>query len=591
MPTLALGQARCGSRYFSAIGLVAGMFMLVPRADAGVVKTLDGKTLEGQILLEDKGQLAVRTRGGGVLRMELGNVLSAHFRAEETAAGTSTPGRWIGRDLGAATVPGSVRFVGDTVTIRASGGDMSGASDAGYFVHQPMEGDGQIVANITAVQQTERRAAAGVIIRASPENTATYGMMLAYAGGGIRFQCRPKVGMSARTDESPGAGTPCWVKLVRKGDTLLGYSSPDGESWELVRSERVNLPATVQIGLAVSARNNAAVCTATFERVAVTAMSPKPESKASAGGAPRGVLLRQGSLVAGQANSANDSVLRIARDREFAIPLAEVARIYFSPVKPEMLQKLKGGRKGVLLTTGDFFEGDVLGIEGASVRLSSVLFGLKRFETWRVAAVLLNDGSKAPTRYEIKLTDGSELLADQVTIDKSVLAVEGRSFGTLKFGAEQIVEIRIGAARYKSLSELKPVAVESDAGGGAAVSEDRFMVDGVIGGRMSLGGQACARGLGLAAGTSVTFGLDGNYSLLVFRAGVPDGVLPAGSVKFVVRGDGKELYRSPDRTAMDEPIAVTLVVGGVKSLVLRVEGGPASMVGGSGLLAEAALVK
>jgi hypothetical protein len=42
---------------------------------------------------------------------------------------------------------------------------------------------------------------------------------------------------------------------------------------------------------------------------------------------------------------------------------------------------------------------------------------------------------------------------------------------------------------------------------------------------------------------------------------------------------------------MDEPIAVTLAVGGVKSLVLRVEGGPASMVGGSGLLAEAALLK
>jgi hypothetical protein len=59
----------------------------------------------------------------------------------------------------------------------------------------------------------------------------------------------------------------------------------------------------------------------------------------------------------------------------------------------------------------------------------------------------------------------------------------------------------------------------------------------------------------------------------------------------VVQGDGREIYRSPERTSVDEAVAVTVKVAGVKDLVLRVESASADVPGASGLFGDPALVK
>lgn len=89
--------------------------------------------------------------------------------------------------------------------------------------------------------------------------------------------------MSARTE--PGGGSrslrpapepktaPCWLKLVRSGDTFTGHVSTDGSTWSQVGEPvTVSMGAKVCAGLAVTAgcRDESKVHTATFDNVSRT---------------------------------------------------------------------------------------------------------------------------------------------------------------------------------------------------------------------------------------------------------------------------------------------------------------------------------
>jgi hypothetical protein len=81
---------------------------------------------------------------------------------------------------------------------------------------------------------------------------------------------------------------PYWVKLVRTGSVVSGYSSPDGQNWTLVGSDFLPLSANVYVGLAVTAHNNSAVTTATFDKVAVTTQATYGNLAINSGGAGSG---------------------------------------------------------------------------------------------------------------------------------------------------------------------------------------------------------------------------------------------------------------------------------------------------------------
>jgi hypothetical protein len=50
-------------------------------------------------------------------------------------------------------------------TVNASGEDIEGTKDDFFFVHKPMNGDGQIVARVLALASTNLDAEAGVMMR------------------------------------------------------------------------------------------------------------------------------------------------------------------------------------------------------------------------------------------------------------------------------------------------------------------------------------------------------------------------------------------------------------------------------------------
>ncbi|MBT8188698.1 MAG: T9SS type A sorting domain-containing protein, partial [Croceitalea sp.] len=70
---------------------------------------------------------------------------------------------------------------------------------------------------------------------------------------------------------APVGSYPRYVRLVREGNTFIGYSSATNGDWvELGRSD-INMEATIVVGLAVTSHNDGVVANASFDNVSVNA--------------------------------------------------------------------------------------------------------------------------------------------------------------------------------------------------------------------------------------------------------------------------------------------------------------------------------
>ena len=90
---------------------------------------------------------------------------------------------------------------------------------------------------------------------------------------------------------------------------------------------------------------------------------------------------------------------------------------------------------------------------------------------------------------------------------------------------------------------------------------------------MTLVGAAVNHGIGTTTGTAITYRLEKKYRLFACRAGIPAAMLPASRVRFIVMLDGKEAYRSAERTSVDDALNIVVPVGGVDMMTIKVETG------------------
>jgi hypothetical protein len=72
---------------------------------------------------------------------------------------------------------------------------------------------------------------------------------------------------------------------------------------------------------------------------------------------------------------------------------------------------------------------------------------------------------------------------------------------------------------------------------------------------------------------------------------VPLQLVPMQRLQFVVLTDGKEVFRSPPRSSVDDPTAIGVNLIGVKTLTFRVEGPDPLAPGAAGLWADPILVR
>jgi ABC-type transport system involved in multi-copper enzyme maturation permease subunit len=154
------------------------------------------------------------------------------------------------------------------------GGEM--VTDAFYFVHRPLAGDGSITVRVTSLTEVAEGSQtlqgrpvstkpavvpwskAGLIITAGPGQGSAYAAVMVTGGHGTRTQWN-------YTGDAPGlaggasAVSPRWLRLTRAGDIITGYDSADGTNW--TKTGTVTLPglaATVQAGMFVTSPSQSA---------------------------------------------------------------------------------------------------------------------------------------------------------------------------------------------------------------------------------------------------------------------------------------------------------------------------------------------
>jgi regulation of enolase protein 1 (concanavalin A-like superfamily) len=205
------------------------------------------------------------------------------FTTEPPSNGGAVPPPWVAGDIGWVGLSGSAAYSSGTFTIDGSGADIWGRSDGFYYVHQPMSGDGQIVARVTNMDNTHPAAKAGIMLRAGEDSGAAHVVLDVKPDGGIEFMERQSQGDQTTYMGGASQSRPTWLKLVRAGSTVSGYVSANGSSWTQVGSTVISLGATPWAGLAVTSHDNGVLTTATFDSVAVTGGSASPSSPTSDG--------------------------------------------------------------------------------------------------------------------------------------------------------------------------------------------------------------------------------------------------------------------------------------------------------------------
>jgi hypothetical protein len=182
----------------------------------------------------------------------------------------------------------------DPYAITASGEDIwnvtdsrgTGYHDEFHYAYKTITGAAgplvTIIARVDSVSNTNPWAKAGVMIRQSLDPNSKNGFMCITPEMGAAFQYRVDDGGVSTSYDYQMAGyefmadisAPYWVKLEIYTDYgyLWAYYSANGTDWNPVYSDSPVFAALpIYVGLAVTAHNAAATCTAEFSNVSITA--------------------------------------------------------------------------------------------------------------------------------------------------------------------------------------------------------------------------------------------------------------------------------------------------------------------------------
>jgi regulation of enolase protein 1 (concanavalin A-like superfamily) len=180
------------------------------------------------------------------------------------------PSPWQAQDVGSVSSTGSSSYSNGVFTIMGTGSDIWGTADGFQFAYQTLSGDGQIVANVSSLQNTSGNAKAGVMFRSSVAANSAHVILDVNPTGNVEFMSRGTTGGATTWIAGASDPAPVWLKLARSGSTLTGYVSADGSAWTTVGSTTVGLGAAVDVGLVVSSHTSQ-LNTSTFDQVAVSA--------------------------------------------------------------------------------------------------------------------------------------------------------------------------------------------------------------------------------------------------------------------------------------------------------------------------------
>lgn len=420
------------------------------QARIGEVETWDGTRIVGHVRLLTNGILVVNADAGDVTRVGLTNLRALYFFDDQPSllqpeafletgplAETGLPPHWQSRDLGTPSQAGTTVFQYGVFSLRSAGDGLQATSDSCHFAFKTVTGDSEIVARIVHVPPGHPGALAGVMMRAGLEAEAPHVLLAVASGRPGWLQWRDAGGRPPMTTAQPDLRPPAWLKLKRSGPTVTAYKSRNGRHWRLAGDVPLAFPGAFYVGLAAAGSRGHPLDNATFDQV-----QEAPAVRLN-GYQPR-LRLRSGStIVAGiqQADRTDVSLYSLMRQPPIRTP--QLACLLFDWLPERLAPALQWGRPGVLLTSGEFVDGDFRGLIGGRVTISSVLFGLRSFDVnGEVIAVVLDHARPASTRFLVKTVNGSTLLAGGLTLGWNEVALQEPVLGSWRLPLSELKEIQ-----------------------------------------------------------------------------------------------------------------------------------------------------
>jgi hypothetical protein len=414
----------------------------------------DGKVKRMHLIINGKVADAVESN---VLRKEWPEILPGSFtislRATDDkdltvasnsisfAVGTNSgtlPQPWAMFRIGQGPkAPGGVSYSQDAFVIDNRTGDLW-SRDQFDAVFQRLQGDGQIIARLESLkpQGAADVAMAGIMIRDNLSPQSSYALTCLKPSGQVAFITRGAAAGQIDRAETPSVTLPTWIKVMRHGQTVRGFFSPDGENWTLIGTSTVQIRADAYAGIF------GLLCETRVTNVQIKLGAPEQAITTP------GIQWRNGSVSAGRVLGLKEKGTIVEwtdlAGKVQKTPADQISRLLFAPMLEDERLRIPTGRTGVLLKGGDFVEGEIARASASDIAINSVIFGIQVFNPREnVIAVVLSDIEPSKALYEVTTADGSIHRATSMVAREEDVVIDTSTAGKLVLQSKQISRIAL----------------------------------------------------------------------------------------------------------------------------------------------------
>jgi len=413
--------------------------LLTLTAAADTLDTLDGQSFSGRVSIAADAFVIAR-EGASPLRVPVAGLRRVAFDRGVVVPPPVATNHWRGQPVGPLPVTGSFT-VSNGVFHVSSSGTSKRMADGHYFVWDTLGRKAELTVFVPPQLATrkgvEKFKSAGLEFRAQLTGEGPRISLFSEGGRNVVLQTR----LSDGKDKSRYFNTAprgIWLRLKRQDLLVTADMSTDGEAWQELGSIPVALPDSAFGGLLLCSSRREVECTVAFEQVKFQSLS--------AAGPPAlpKLLLRDGGVLAGRYLGADGSVIRWeAMGLTWSVSQVNVSRLVLQPGAQTLMNRVRPGRVGGMMATGDFVDGELVSGPNGQVRLSSVLFGLRTYPAvGELVAVFVRDVVEAPLEFEVRLVGGSRLHLRRLTLREGSFTALERSLGEVTFRAEELLELR-----------------------------------------------------------------------------------------------------------------------------------------------------
>jgi hypothetical protein len=212
------------------------------------------------VLITSLAILAVNCRKEDPVQLLPPEAEEASTSAPVTFRNAVLPQGWNHMDIGPAGGDADFGSCSDQAIMVNSSGFSPPDSDVTHFAYTQKCGDFEFVAQVSSI---DNPGFAGIMIREDGSPGSRKVAMKTQLSAFIKRDVRTNPNGSAQSAQlfRPGA---TWLKLVRSGNTIQGYTSQNGQNWQFAMGLTMALPDCVLAGLYTESINGNTTTTAGF---------------------------------------------------------------------------------------------------------------------------------------------------------------------------------------------------------------------------------------------------------------------------------------------------------------------------------------